>query len=320
VSTPAVADNPFWVVGHRGSPEREPENTLRSFERALAEGANALELDLCVTADEHVVVWHDESPFDLRARFRQLGLEPVVRFRPRVPSDARFLRPVSELSLRELREHFGYARGMSELVPGAEIPTLEEFVAWASRDERLGLVFLDVKAPASREDLLAVLARQVAALGSRYRAGFRVVYEAASAQTIRALARLAPEHAHALDVEPPAGLVSDWESCSAVRAAIEHGLRIATSQRPRGITVSPFATHRRIVVQDLERLRRHNERAAGAPLEGICSFTINDAREMAELVELGVWAIQSDRPALLSEVASSRAAASLRAAEGEALG
>ena len=293
------------MVGHRGSPEREPENTLRSFERAIADGANALELDLCVTADEEVVLWHDESPFEMRARFRQLGLEPVVRFRPRVPSDARFLRPVSELTLRELRAHFGYADGVSGRVAGSEIPTLDEFVVWASREERLGLVFLDVKVPAAREDLLGVLVRRVEALRRQHDATFRVVYESASADAIRSLVRLAPEHAHALDVEPPGGVVTDWESCSAVRAAVDHGLRVATPQRPRGITLFPFTTHRRIVTRDLERLRQHNESSPGAPVEGICSFTINEANEMRELVELGVWAIQSDRPALLRDVASS---------------
>src|SRR6188472_1752478 len=100
-----LPSNHFWVIGHRGSPTHEPENTLPSFERALADGANGLELDLCVTADEQVVVWHDADPDESRARFRQLGLEPAVRYRPRVPSQARFRRPVHELTLAELRTH-----------------------------------------------------------------------------------------------------------------------------------------------------------------------------------------------------------------------
>jgi glycerophosphoryl diester phosphodiesterase len=296
---------PFWIVGHRGSPAREPENTLRSFERAIAEGATALELDLCVTRDGHVVVWHDESPFEWRARFRQLGLEPVVRFRPRVPSDRRFLRPTSELSLDELRAHFGYAAGVSGVVSGSEIPTLDEFFAWASRKEALGLVFFDVKVPAERDDLLRALVRRVDELRARHRVGFRVVYESASPATAKMLAPLAPEHAHALDVEPPAGFVTDLEACSSVRAAVEHGLCVAAPQRPRGITLFPFDTHRRIVERDLERLQRHNAGAPRIPLEGMCAFTINRRREMRVLIELGVWAIQSDRPALLREVALS---------------
>src|SRR6186713_985096 len=101
----------FWVIGHRGSPEVEVENTIASFERALAEGANGLELDVCVTSDEEAVVWHDEDPHEWRARFRRLGLEPVVRHRPYTPRDRRYCRPVSELTLEELRTHFGYTKG-----------------------------------------------------------------------------------------------------------------------------------------------------------------------------------------------------------------
>nr|WP_202885056.1 glycerophosphodiester phosphodiesterase family protein [Actinopolymorpha cephalotaxi] len=37
----------------------EPENTLRSFRRAVAEGADAVELDLWVSRDGHLVILHD---------------------------------------------------------------------------------------------------------------------------------------------------------------------------------------------------------------------------------------------------------------------
>lgn len=47
------------LYGHRGASARLPENTLAAFERALADGANALELDIHRTADGHFVVAHD---------------------------------------------------------------------------------------------------------------------------------------------------------------------------------------------------------------------------------------------------------------------
>ncbi|MEQ7007215.1 glycerophosphodiester phosphodiesterase family protein [Actinopolymorpha sp. B17G11] len=49
----------FALVGHRGALGLEPENTLRSFRRAVAEGAHAVELDLRLTSDEHLVILHD---------------------------------------------------------------------------------------------------------------------------------------------------------------------------------------------------------------------------------------------------------------------
>src|SRR5512140_136192 len=47
------------VFGHRGARAHAPENTMASFELALAQGADAIELDARLTADERVVVIHD---------------------------------------------------------------------------------------------------------------------------------------------------------------------------------------------------------------------------------------------------------------------
>lgn len=49
----------IYNIGHRGAASLEPENTLRSFRRAVAEGADAIELDLRLTRDGHLVVLHD---------------------------------------------------------------------------------------------------------------------------------------------------------------------------------------------------------------------------------------------------------------------
>ena len=49
------------VVGHRGAPSRAPENTLASFQAALAIGVDAIELDVHLSRDGHLVVIHDEN-------------------------------------------------------------------------------------------------------------------------------------------------------------------------------------------------------------------------------------------------------------------
>lgn len=49
------------VVGHRGTARLRPENTLASFRRALDDGAQLLECDVHLSADEQVVVMHDET-------------------------------------------------------------------------------------------------------------------------------------------------------------------------------------------------------------------------------------------------------------------
>jgi len=49
------------VVGHRGAANLVPENTLPSFEKAIALGCDATECDVHLTADGHLVVCHDET-------------------------------------------------------------------------------------------------------------------------------------------------------------------------------------------------------------------------------------------------------------------
>jgi glycerophosphoryl diester phosphodiesterase len=49
------------VTGHRGVMGSEPENTLRSFRRAVEYGCDEIELDLRVTSDDRLVVLHDAT-------------------------------------------------------------------------------------------------------------------------------------------------------------------------------------------------------------------------------------------------------------------
>ncbi len=55
-----LLDRPM-VIAHRGAAIAAPENTLVACERAVQAGADALELDLHLTSDGHVVVIHDET-------------------------------------------------------------------------------------------------------------------------------------------------------------------------------------------------------------------------------------------------------------------
>ncbi|TDW17617.1 glycerophosphodiester phosphodiesterase [Kribbella kalugense] len=49
------------ITGHRGALGSEPENTLRSFRRAVADGCDEIELDLRVSADGELVIMHDAT-------------------------------------------------------------------------------------------------------------------------------------------------------------------------------------------------------------------------------------------------------------------
>ena len=47
------------IIAHRGSSEHLPEQTLKAYVRAIADGADALECDVRLTADSHLVCVHD---------------------------------------------------------------------------------------------------------------------------------------------------------------------------------------------------------------------------------------------------------------------
>lgn len=46
---------------HRGSLTEAPENTIPSFKYALKHGAQAIELDVQLSKDNHLIVWHDAT-------------------------------------------------------------------------------------------------------------------------------------------------------------------------------------------------------------------------------------------------------------------
>jgi len=47
------------VVAHRGASEEAPEHTLAAYKKAIEDGADALECDVRLTADGHLVCVHD---------------------------------------------------------------------------------------------------------------------------------------------------------------------------------------------------------------------------------------------------------------------
>lgn len=264
---------PFWVVGHRGSPCEEAENTLPSFERAIErDGANALEMDICVTRDGELLVWHDFDPSAVEARLRQMNLEPQTRYPPRI-----FQRRVCEMTLEEARGELGYV-GVD-----AYLPTLGDVFEWSRAHPRLGLVFLDLKLPAERTDLVAPFLARLERLAAESPPKFTFVIECAIVDVASELRRQGSPHPLAIDVAKTSALDAVWRL----------GVEWACAQKPRpGQALLPFARQKRILdrLEDVQR----------------CAFTINDEDEMNALLDRGVSAIQTDRPARLRELADRR--------------
>ena len=103
------------VHGHRGCRAVRPENTLPAFEHALKVGVDALELDLCVTADDVLVASHDPFISEALCRGPAVGV------------------PIRSLTYQQLQQYdCGSLRNPNfphqTPVPGTRIPTLDEIL------------------------------------------------------------------------------------------------------------------------------------------------------------------------------------------------
>ena len=54
-----ITDRTPRIIAHRGASAHLPEQTLKAYVRAIADGADALECDVRLTADSHLVCVHD---------------------------------------------------------------------------------------------------------------------------------------------------------------------------------------------------------------------------------------------------------------------
>lgn len=76
------------LFAHRGAPCEHLENTLPSFETALARGADVLELDVHMSSDGHVVVMHDatgERVFGVKRAISSTRYADIKRWQARGP-------------------------------------------------------------------------------------------------------------------------------------------------------------------------------------------------------------------------------------------
>jgi glycerophosphoryl diester phosphodiesterase len=111
-------------IGHRGAKAYEPENTLRSFKKALEIGVDAVELDVRKTKDDQLVVIHDS---DVKKTTNGQGL-------------------VNELTLKEIKEF--------SAEKGEKIPTLEEALDFLDKKAK---ILIELKETGVEEKVLSLV-------------------------------------------------------------------------------------------------------------------------------------------------------------------
>jgi len=295
----------FLAVGHRGNPVKAVENTIEACDKAVnIFKANAVEIDICLTKDKKLILWHDWDPNDITALVRQFGLEPVVKYKPFVPTfNNKWRKSVNKLTLDEIRRHYGYIskKGRAKKM-NIQIPTLDSFFVWAVHQSKIKAVFLDVKVPETEPGLAVELSTLTAGLLEKYKPKFKLILLSPEANLIKAMQKINPQLNYSLDVILPFGLVLDPATFSSVRRARELNNSNASAGKPTDLEAAPWSTFHRLITHD--RFLMENKPADTD--EKLYAWTINKRRELSCLIKLGVDGILTDKPKLLKKLIDKR--------------
>lgn len=298
-------ENLFLICGHRGSPINEPENTIPSFERALREGVNSLETDLCVTKDKEVILWHDWNPDELVALIREKGIEPEVAHKPDFPAPFSGLRnKTSELTLNDFRNNFNYIRKSDSQKVNAYIPTFQEFVKWLSDKPQIKFVFLDIKVPKEEKELILVILDQLDELKKEFNLSTNFIVETFFPEVLDVAKNKYPDLNYSLDVEIPPGFIFLPRIHSTIKVAAKNQNSVAIIMRPRQITIANWMTFRRVIWYDVRRRLKLNRSNTQQKIDFLVGCTINDKREMDCLIKSGINGMQTDYPRRLTNLAN----------------
>jgi glycerophosphoryl diester phosphodiesterase len=165
------------ILAHRGASATLTENTLAAFRRAMAEGADGVELDVQLCATGEVMVFHDESLARLAGRPERLASLPFA-------------------VLREV-----------ELRGGGQIPTLDQALETCGAT---ALVNVEIKYDGLRPAGCGALVTAVAAIVARADAARRVLVSSFSPTVVWLWRRLRADVPCGLLFERPRRFRRPW--------------------------------------------------------------------------------------------------------------
>jgi glycerophosphoryl diester phosphodiesterase len=301
----------FLVLAHRGAADQFPDNTIPAFQQALNDkGANALQVDLSFTKDQEVIFWHDWDPNDAIALIRQEGREPIVKFKPFAPSkDSRWRKKVSDLSLIELRNHYGFVDIETNVKSDTTIPTLKEFMEWANRQDNLKLVLFKLRIPAAESRLAFIMLEgiQKTVEQMNHEPKFQMVFSTPHKEILHLVKKDYSHFSFSYDREIPAKGVVNYDRFTTIPTARDLKNQFASIGLPineipsKSIKPDPWVVYRFILTRDFKL--RDNNKKRGSDYIKILSWNFNDEKKMECLIRLGVDGIVTDKPKLLRRIA-----------------
>ena len=299
---PARRLTPFDIEAHRGGRARRPENTLPAFADALSMGVDTLELDMAVTRDGVVVVSHD------RRLNPDLARAPDGHYIPaEVPFVKLTLEQVKQYDVGQIRPGSAYAARFPDqlVVPGTRIPTLAEVFALVRRSgNRQVRLNIETKidphhpdeSPAPQHFVTAVLD-----LLRHEKFSDRVMIQSFDWRTLLLIQKQAPgiptvylTQQTGPDANVHADTPSPW---TAGFDPHDHGGSVPRTIKAAGGNIwSPYSG-------DVDARSIAEAHHLGLP---VIVWTVNQPDEMAQLIDMGVDGIISDRPDLLRTEAAKK--------------
>ncbi|MBP2652080.1 MAG: glycerophosphoryl diester phosphodiesterase, partial [Firmicutes bacterium] len=199
-----VAWDGFDFEGHRGGRDARPENTLISFAYGLEIGETALEMDMQLTKDGHIVISH--NPFlapwlakgpdgkyvekEFKYDIRTMTLDQIKQF------DVGTMNP----NYHGWEDYY-QSHGKTQIsVPGTKVPTLEEVFELANSYGNTKVNFdIETKSYADPMDpgyknnpAPAVFVKKVDDIVKKYNMQDRVTLQSFDWRTIREMKKLDP--------------------------------------------------------------------------------------------------------------------------------
>jgi glycerophosphoryl diester phosphodiesterase len=142
-------DGPLIRVGHRGAAALAPENTLASFETAIAHGVDAIEFDVLALADGRLVVGHSLAELGPEPPTLDEALEFLAARDVGVHVDLKLTTRLDEVA-DALHRHDLVGRAV---VSSFHLPSLRAIAA-ASTDVRIGFTYPEDRYGVSRRRAL----------------------------------------------------------------------------------------------------------------------------------------------------------------------
>ncbi|WLI73974.1 glycerophosphodiester phosphodiesterase family protein [Halomonas alkalicola] len=256
-------------IAHRGSSMAAPENTLAAVEQAIQDGADYVEIDVRLTADDEVVLYHDRSLTRLTGDPRNLG--ELTR---------------EELAVFDVGSWFGDA------FQGERIPGLDETLAAVRGRNAL---MIDMKPDPGRE--VALVEGVIAALREESARRQACHDEAADAEAAAACGSV-DVVGETRVATMSAALVEEIRAREPeLRVTLLAQLILPGTLDRRGFDALGLR-HNRITDNEIRLARYYGYE--------VHAWTINDRARMSQLIDLGVDAIITDRPELLAELLDDR--------------